>query len=235
MGTWRAPRLSGCGTFLGAINPRKTRQHKAKQVRADQVEDIGISEEDGLRARFYALLSHLLRQPASEDTLANLRRLEGDDTAMGQALGVLAHSASIASIDDVEGEFTELFIGAGAGGEVTPYLSHYLSGALYEKPLAALRGDMERLGIAVARDLSEPEDSMAILCEMMHGLILGAFDNDGGLATQRAFFRAHVEPWAIQFFEDLEQADASVFYKPVGAIGRIFMGIEAEGFEMLAS
>lgn len=203
-------------------------------MQASHIESYDISEEDELRARFYALLSRLLHQPASEETLADIRRLEGDDSPMGQALGALAEAAAGMTASEAEAEFTALFVGHGAGGDVIPYLSHYLSGALYEKPLAALRGDMEKLGIAVDDDVTEPEDGMTYLCEMMHGLIHDKFDCVGDLETQRSFFHAHLEPWAAEFFEDLENASPSVLYKPVGAIGRIFMGIEAEGFEMLA-
>lgn len=220
---------------MGAIRPRKPRRkQRHNRVQASQVEDYIISEEDELRAQFYALLSRLLHQPASDETLTDIRRLEGDGSSMGQALGALAEAASGMTAEEAEAEFSELFVGHGAGGEVIPYLSHYLTGALYEKPLAALRGDMERLGIAVTDDVKEPEDGMAYLCEMMHGLIHGKFDCLGDLKTQRSFFHAHLEPWAADFFEDLENASPSVLYKPVGAIGRIFMGIEAEAFEMLA-
>ncbi len=203
-------------------------------MQASQVEDYVISEEDELRAQFYALLSRLLLQPASDKTLTDIRRLEGDDSSMGQALGALAEVAAGMTAEEAEAEFSALFVGHGAGGEVIPYLSHYLAGALYEKPLAVLRGDMERLGIAVTGDVKEPEDGMAFLCEMMHGLIHGKFDCVGDLKTQRSFFHAHLEPWATEFFGDLENASPSVLYKPVGTIGRIFMGIEAEAFEMLA-
>jgi TorA maturation chaperone TorD len=52
--------------------------------------------------------------------------------------------------------------------------------------------------------------------------------------SQRAFFDAHIGPWAGQFFADLETAKATDFYAPVGAIGRIFMEIESTAFEMAA-
>ena len=40
--------------------------------------------------------------------------------------------------------------GFGAGGELAPFGSQYLTGFVYEKPLADLRGDLEELGIARA-------------------------------------------------------------------------------------
>ena len=38
--------------------------------------------------------------------------------------------------------------------------------------------------------------------------------------------------WAGHFFADLEAAKGSMFYAPVGAIGRAFMEIEREAFKM---
>ena len=74
------------------------------------------------------------------------------------------------------------------GGELTPYASYYLTGLLYDKPLAELRRDMENLGIAPDDDNKEPEDHIASLCEIMHGLILGSFGVSVSLRDQKNFF-----------------------------------------------
>ena len=95
-------------------------------------------------------------------------------------------------------------------------------------------GQRQRLGIARADDVKEPEDQIGALMEMMSGLITGAFAQPADLATQRQFFEAHVGSWAPRFFEDLENTSAATFYGPVARIGRIFMGIEAQAFEMVA-
>ena len=69
---------------------------------------------------------------------------------------------------------------------------------------------------------------------MMHGLILGRFGKQASLAEQKEFFDAHIGPWASRCFEDIERAKSAVLYMPVGAIGRMFVGIEAQAFEMTA-
>jgi TorA maturation chaperone TorD len=133
----------------------------------------------------------------------------------------------------LEQEYFDLFVGVGRG-ELLPYGSYYLAGFLYEKPLARLRGDMRRLGIARAEGVHEPEDHIAALMEMMSGLITGAFGQPAELATQRQFFAAHIGSWAPRFFEDLESAEAADFYRSVGRVARQFVAIEAEAFEMTA-
>lgn len=193
-----------------------------------------ISEEDHLRARLYRLLAALLARLPGRETLDRVAGLSGDHTSeLGRGLAALARAAASTDPAAADDEYHDLFIGVGRG-ELMPYGSYYLTGFVYEKPLARLRGDMARLGIARAEGLKEPEDHIASLCEMMAGLIEGDFGAPVDLAAQREFFDAHLGPWAGQFFADLEVAKKANLYVPVGAIGRVFMEIEATAFEMAA-
>ena len=70
------------------------------------------------------------------------------------------------------------------------------------------------------------------LCEMMAGLIRGDYGTPTPVEDQHAFFNTHIATWASHFFTDLEAAEGSVFYAPVGKIGRAFMEIEIEAFRM---
>jgi TorA maturation chaperone TorD len=186
-----------------------------------------------LRARCYGLLAQLLREPPGAETLQLLASFQTDGTAIGGPLAELGAAARASSLTAVRDEYNELFIGL-TRGELVPYASYYLTGFLYEKPLARLRGDMAKLGIARADASTEPEDHAASLCEIMAGLIVGAFGAPADVAAQSAFFDAHLAPWLGRFFEDLEGASAARLYKPVGAFGRLFMGIESEAFAMAA-
>jgi TorA maturation chaperone TorD len=192
----------------------------------------GINEEDLLRARFYGLLANLLSGPPGLEILNNLETLQGDETEMGQALDGLAKAAAATTPKDAEREFNALFIGL-SEGELTPYGSYYLTGFLYEKPLADLRADMEAIGFSRAEGVCEPEDHIASLFEIMHGMIVGSLGVPVDLRTQRTFFDAHVNSWASRFFEDLEAAEQAVFYRPIGTIGRTFLAIEREAFSMV--
>lgn len=192
-----------------------------------------IAEEDRLRAQLYRLLAQLLADIPDRRRLEQISRLTGDDSDLGQALSALGAAARAAVPSTVDDEYHDLFIGVGRG-ELMPYGSYYLTGFVYDKPLARLREDMRRLGIARAENVKEPEDHIAALCEMMSGLIEGTFGDPAELAAQRAFFDTHLGPWAARFFADLEAAKSSNFYMPVGRVGRIFMEIEATAFEMAA-
>jgi TorA maturation chaperone TorD len=66
----------------------------------------------------------------------------------------------------------------------------------------------------------------------MSGLCAGRFDTAPG--SDRPMFERHLKPWAARFFADLEMAEHARFYRHVGAIGRMFMEIEAEAFAWAA-
>ena len=199
----------------------------------DSETSYDISEEDALRGQCYALLARVLSAPPNDEMLALVAGLKGDESELGQALSALAEVARHTTIQRIDDEYHELFIGVGRG-ELVPFGSYYLTGFLHEKPLANLRQDMGRLGIAQADDVHEPEDHIASVCEMMFGLIEGSFGSPVPLTEQRRFFEAHLGSWAPKFFEDLEAAKAAVFYMPVGRIGRLFMQVENAAFEMAA-
>ncbi|EEE43799.1 TorD/DmsD family molecular chaperone [Roseibium alexandrii] len=196
------------------------------------VTEYVIDPEDQARADLYNFLGVLLAKPADGDLLKQIAALSGDDTPLGTTLKTLAKLASVTSEQDAEREFNALFIGLGRG-ELLPYASHYLTGFLNEKPLANLRQEMAERGIQRAEGKKEPEDNIASLMEIMGGLIVGRFGKVTSVADQKAFFNAHVGPWAVHFFSDLEASRTSVLYSAVGSLGRQFMEIEAEAFEML--
>ena len=96
------------------------------------------------------------------------------------------------------------------------------------RPDERLRGDLARLGIERLESNSEPEDHAATLCEVMAGLASGRFPAQPDV--QKAFFDKHVASWMARMFTDLERARHATFYRPVGALGRLFLEIEIEAF-----
>jgi TorA maturation chaperone TorD len=192
-----------------------------------------VPEEDALRANVYVLLAQLLARAPGAELLGQVARLNGDDTEFGEAVRALARAAGAATPEAVAEEHFNLFVGIGES-ELVPYGSYYLTGFLNEKPLADLRADMRALGIARAEGVRESEDHVAALCEIMAGLITGAFARPASLPEQRRFFDTHLASWAPRFFEDLQAAEGARFYMPVGRIGRLFMDVETEAFDMAA-
>ena len=195
-------------------------------IRAADGDDIAIP-----RAREYALLAALLARPPDPALLKRLASIEGDGTPLGLAHKALAAAAAEQEAAAVAREYFELFIGVGRG-ELLPYGSYYLTGFLHERPLARLRAELVALGIERVEGQCEPEDHAAILCEIMAGLVAGEFA--APVERQHYFFDRHLAPWMPRFFADLEAAKAADFYRPVGAIGRLFIDLETEAFALPA-
>ncbi len=190
-----------------------------------------LTEEDRLRAEMYEFLAMMLRQEPSDELIGLVAGLKGDSSSIGSASTVLATLASKIANDEIRDEYMRLFIGVGRG-ELLPYASYYLTGFLNDKPLAKLRNEMQVMGIERAEGVKDPEDHIASLFDIMAGLIRGTFDAPNDLAVQATFFKTHIDPWAPLLMQDIEAAKSAVFYAPVGTIGRAFMEIESEAFDM---
>ena len=188
-----------------------------------------VDEVDAARAEEYALIATLLTRAPDAALLSGLSELRADASPLGLAHAALAEAADKANAERVEREFFDLFIGLGRG-ELMPYGSYYLTGFLHERPLARLREDLARMGIARADGVVEPEDHAAILCEIMSGL--ASHRLPASVDSERVIFDKHMAPWITRFFTDLENAEAANFYRRLGTLGRVFMDIEAEAFNL---
>lgn len=188
-----------------------------------------IDPIDAQRSEQYRFVATLLAEAPGPEILNIVAGLDGDATPLGQAHAALARAASEANPRAVEREFFALFVGVGRG-ELLPYASFYLTGFLNERPLAELRGDLARLGIARAENRHEPEDHIALLFEVMAEMAAGHVPAD--LAAQAAFFQQHVAPWAGQFFYDLAVAPSAAFYRPLAEVGRLIVDIEMRAFAL---
>jgi TorA maturation chaperone TorD len=186
-----------------------------------------IDPLDAARADTYEMIGALLWRTPDAPALAEVARLRGNATPLGLAQIALADIAVHSPPDAVRDEYFALFIGVGRG-ELLPYASYYLTGFLNERPLVAVRDEMVRLGLTRAERASEPEDHIAVLFDVMAGLIRGDYAAEG--LDDQIFFERHLKPWAARFFADLEVAGSAHFYKPLGRLGGLFFDIETEAY-----
>lgn len=193
------------------------------------LESTNSAEGSQARVEAYGLLAALLRDPPSGDLLQGLAEA-GDSvvqshrpTDLQAAWKSLAEAAKNADPEAIDKEFHNLFIGLGRG-ELLPYGSYYLTGFLMDKPLAALRDELVRLGIQRAEGVSEPEDHAAAICETM--VLLADPEHGIPLSGQQAFFGEYVGAWMPRFFSDVQGAKNADFYRSVGRLGEAFMEFE---------
>ena len=193
-------------------------------------------DEETARAEVYGLLAALFYAAPSAALYDQLRVAVTQAPAAGALLesswSELVGAAREHSLADISREYDALFGGVGKP-EIYLFGSHYLSGFLNEKPLAALRNDIASLGLARDEAMSETEDHAAYLCEVMRYLIAGDDVAVANLTRQREFFTRHVQPWVPRMCEAVMQHPKARFYRTLATFTQAFISIESQGFDML--
>jgi TorA maturation chaperone TorD len=193
-------------------------------------------DEETARSEIYGLLAGVLYTSPAIELIAQIRVAATDTPAAGAFLeepwrNFVGVTRSM-SDQDIKDEYEALFGGVGKP-EIYLYGSHYLSGFLNEKPLARLRTDLSSLGLERSELMSDTEDHFAYLCEVMRYLIAGEDVAVANLTRQREFFSTHIQPWATLMCDDIQSNSKANFYASLAEFIRAFMGIEAQGFDML--
>jgi TorA maturation chaperone TorD len=81
--------------------------------------------------------------------------------------------------------------------------------------------------------VSETEDHIAGVCEVMRHLIAGEDAGTSNLATQQRFYNAHLRGWIDGFCDLLEAHPRADFYRSVAGFTRDFAVVEAQGLDLL--
>ena len=193
-------------------------------------------DEETARAEVYGLLAALYYAAPSAELHENICVAVTEAPAPGAVLesswAELVGAAREQSLADISSEYDTLFGGVGKP-EVYLFGSHYLSGFLNEKPLAALRTDIAALGLARDETMPETEDHVAYLCEVMRYLIAGDDVAVANLTRQREFFTRHAQTWLPMMCEAISTHPRARFYRALAAFTQTFVSVESQGFDML--
>ncbi len=194
-------------------------------------------DEETARAEVYGLLSQLYYQAPQAQWLEQLQVAVTEAPDAGGFLEEpwreLVACARTLSAQQVAQEYVQLFGGVGRP-EVYLFGSHYLSGFLNEKPLVRLRDDLAQLGLARSQGMSETEDHVAYVFEVMRFLIAGDDVAVSNLTHQQAFFNPHVQSWVPALCQALQAHPSAVFYARVAAFTHAFINVESQGFDLMA-
>ena len=194
-----------------------------------------LTDEDRARAEHYAVLSRLFASAPDADFLHKLPALAaawgGSGNALGQAWLMLRDAALNTDAELLEDEYTRLFLTIGRP-DVMLFGSFYMAGFLMEGPVVELRADLAELGLGRRLGVTESEDHIAALCDVMRHLIVTGPDA-AGLGRQQLFFTRHIAPWFEALCDALERAPDARFYPRTAALVRAFFEIERLAFDML--
>ena len=194
-----------------------------------------LNDEDRARAEHYAVLSRLFASAPDAEFLRKLPALAASwgnsRNALGQAWLVLGDAARLVDAEQLDDEYTRLFLTIGRP-DVMLFGSFYMAGFLMEGPVVELRADLAELGLGRRLGVTESEDHIAALCDVMRHLIVTGPDA-AGLGRQQLFFTRHIAPWFEALCDALERAPDARFYPRTAALVRAFFEIERLAFDML--
>lgn len=208
-----------------------------KDQKIAEVGDVGLPE-DLARADLYGLIARFFLLPPDQELLdqiaASIPEGQGsaDEAPLARLWDNLVELAKNNPAQAWRDEFDANFISVGKPNVVLN-ASFYLAGHLNEKPLVEIRRSLDTFGLEAAENITETEDHIATLCEVMRYLIAGDDVEISNLTNQRVFFNAHVRPWYEELCDAIEIIPEMHLYHSVAALTREFMAIEAQGFDMI--
>jgi TorA maturation chaperone TorD len=191
-----------------------------------------LPPEEVARANFYGLLARLFYAPpdaALLRTLAAADELDAEDDGIALAWRDLAKAAADADPEAVREEYETAFVGVGKA-PITLYTSAYSMRYSNEAPLARLREELSKLGLARRSESSEPEDHIAALCEVMRHLIA---EDKLDLERQKQFFERWIWPIVRPLCDAISKSDLTPHYRAVANFALAFFELEHSAFEML--
>jgi TorA maturation chaperone TorD len=193
-----------------------------------------LTPEDRGRADFYALLARLYAAAPDRPLLQAIAQappLPGDGP-IASAWQRLTAASGAMDAEAAEQEHTDLFIGVGKS-EVNLHASHWIAGAMMERPLAELRAELAALGLGRRAGVTVLEDHLSALFETMRLLVAG---NDGRppapVATQRAFFERHIGSWAFLCCAAIRETTIANYYARVAEFTEQFMALDRDALAM---
>ena len=208
----------------------------AMEGSSTEVGDIGLPE-DLARADLYGLIAGLFHLPPDQELLDQIAATAdqhdvADEAPLAKLWMDLVAVAKNNPAKAWQDEFDLNFISVGKPNIIVNG-SFYMAGHLNEKPLVNIRKALEGFGLESAEEVTETEDHISALCEVMRYLIAGDDVEISNLTNQRVFFNAHIRPWYDDLCDAIEGNPEMHLYSPIAALTREFLAIEGQSFDMI--
>jgi len=202
------------------------------------VGDVGMPEELA-RADLYGLIARLFHQAPDQELLNQIsasipdgQESQADDAPLSLFWNSLVELAKNNPAKAWQDEFDLNFISVGRPNVILNG-SFYMAGHLNEKPLVDIRRALETFGLEPAEEITETEDHISALCEVMRYLIAGDDVEISNLTNQRVFFNDHIRPWFDDLCDAIDADQEIHLYKSVSALTREFLAVEGQSFDMI--
>jgi TorA maturation chaperone TorD len=211
---------------------------KTQEGTVTTVGDEGLPE-DLARADLYGLIARLFHQAPDQELLNQIaasipdgEEIQAEDAPLAKVWHSVVEVAKNNPAKAWHEEFDLNFISVGRPNIILNG-SFYMAGHLNEKPLVEIRRSLQTFGLESAEEVTETEDHISALCEVMRYLIAGDDVEISNLTNQRVFFNSHIRPWYDELCDAIEDIPEMHLYHPVAALTREFLAIEGQSFDMI--
>ena len=209
---------------------------KTTENSVTEVGDVGLPE-DLARADLYGLIARFFHLPPDQELLDQIaatadQQDAADEAPLAKAWMEVVEVAKNNSAQAWHEEFDLNFISVGKPNVVLNG-SFYIAGHLNERPLVNIRRALEEFGLEASEEVTETEDHISALCEVMRYLIAGDDVEVSNLTNQRVFFNVHIRPWYEALCNAIEDIPEMHLYRPIAALTREFLAIEGQSFDMI--
>ena len=211
---------------------------KTQEGTVTTVGDEGLPE-DLARADLYGLIARLFHQAPDQELLNQIaasipdgEEIQAEDAPLAKVWHSVVEVAKNNPAQAWQEEFDLNFISVGRPNIILNG-SFYMAGHLNEKPLVEIRRSLQTFGLESAEEVTETEDHISALCEVMRYLIAGDDVEISNLTNQRVFFNSHIRPWYDELCDAIEDIPEMHLYHPVAALTREFLAIEGQSFDMI--
>jgi TorA maturation chaperone TorD len=209
-----------------------------KEGASTEIGDVGLPE-DLARADLYGLIARLFHLPPDQELLDQIaasipdgQEVNAEEAPLAKVWHSVVELAKSNPAHAWREQFNLNFISVGRPNVILNG-SFYMAGHLNERPLVEIRRALETFGLESAHEISETEDHISALCEVMRYLISGDDVEISNLKNQGAFFNDHIRPWYDELCDAIEGIPEMHLYHPVAALTREFLAIEGQSFDMI--
>lgn len=145
---------------------------------------------------------------------------------MDQAVRQVNEQLAEKKLEDLQEEYYQLFTDPFGDDQLNLYASHYFDGRNYGETLVAVRQLFMDSGIAKEDNVTEPEDSLPVMIDLLATLIDLEKKGTDTESHQQALVNSYLIPLVKEVKKEVEKSDGTDFYR--AAIDFVYAYLDLE-------
>jgi TorA maturation chaperone TorD len=200
------------------------------------MDELNERELSRVRFRFLDLIKSFFVEEPDAETMSRWR---GTFSALARqqisprfdnGVKEITRALSCKTLKELQEEYYRLFVNPLDGGTVAMTASYYLNGRGYDQALVDVRGFMMEAGIQKNAEVTEPEDSLVVMLDILASLVeeekLGVGESNRQL--QGRLLKEFLEPVTEKFAMALKKHEQADFYYLCSRLLAGYLELESE-------